>query len=90
MTTISARAVIRTHFIPCSNFRGARIKATCQAGSLTIEYPYELSGADCHWKAAKALIDKHELQWGDRFAVGQDDKGCYFTPVDTGYNVVEV
>lgn len=41
---ISSRAIIKTKFIGPTNYRGARIKATCQAGSITIPYSYDLSG----------------------------------------------
>lgn len=52
---------IHTKFIGPSNIRGARIKATAAAGSLTIGYPYELSGQACHRAAAEALATK--LGW---------------------------
>ena len=54
---------IITKYLPVTNSRGSRIKATCAAGSVTIAYPHELSGMDCHAKAAKALVNK--LQWND-------------------------
>lgn len=41
--------------------RGAKIKATCAAGSVTIGYPHELSGQACFRAAAEALSDK--LGW---------------------------
>jgi hypothetical protein len=56
------QAIITKYFGP-TNTRGSRIKAQCAAGSVTIGYPYELSGMDCHAKAAKALVNK--LGWTD-------------------------
>lgn len=52
---------IITKYLPVTNNRGSRIKAQCAAGSVTIDYPHELSGMDCHAKAAKALVAK--LGW---------------------------
>lgn len=49
---------IITKYLPATNFRGARIKASCERGSLTISYPYELSGNACHIAAVDALVSK--------------------------------
>lgn len=58
---------IITKFLSATNSRGARIQATCWNGKVTISYPYELSGVDCHRKAAEALIEKlqniADVQW---------------------------
>ena len=54
---------IQTKYLSATNSRGSRIKATCAAGSITIDYPHELSGMDCHAAAAKALVEK--LGWID-------------------------
>lgn len=55
---------IQTKFISPTNFRGARIKATAAAGSITIPYPYELSGQACHRAAAEALCAKLGWNYG--------------------------
>ena len=48
---------IRTTFIPATDTRGERIRATSPTlGQLTIGYPYEFSGSDCHRYAAEQLI----------------------------------
>lgn len=52
---------IQTRYLSPTNTRGARIKATCAAGSITISYPYDLSGQACHRMAAEALVKK--LDW---------------------------
>lgn len=54
---------IQTKYLCPTNSRGARIKATAAAGSITISYPYGLSGQACHRKAAEALVSK--LGWTD-------------------------
>lgn len=52
---------IQTKFIPASNTRGSRIKAWCEAGSLTIGYPHEHNEENAHLEAANAL--KVKLGW---------------------------
>lgn len=49
---------IITKYMPATNIRGSRIKATCSSGSVTIPYPYELSGQAVHRAAADALVAK--------------------------------
>jgi hypothetical protein len=52
---------IKTKYLPATNFKGSRIKASCEAGSITIPYPYELSGDKVHIFAATELCNK--LGW---------------------------
>ena len=52
---------IQTKYLGPTETKGSRIKAWCDAGSITIGYPYEYSGMDCHLQAAKALQIK--LGW---------------------------
>jgi len=67
-----------------TNTRGARIIATSASGErVTIGYPYELSGVDCHAKAAEALARKLEWiracdEFEDRFVAGATQKGYVF------------
>jgi hypothetical protein len=73
---------ITTKFLSATNTRGSRIKATCDAGSVTISYPYELDYPDTHRKAAQALVDK--LGWntdsyGNLIVGGlPNNAGCVF------------
>jgi hypothetical protein len=68
--------------------RGSRISATTASGiRVTIGYPYELSGVDCHALAAETLARK--LKWIDpeeafssRWIAGGTKAGYVF--VDTG------
>lgn len=55
--TMSGQA-IRTRFFGPTNTRGACIKADCDAGSVTIPYPYECNTTDAHRMAAKAMLEK--------------------------------
>jgi hypothetical protein len=59
---------IQTRYLCPTNTKGSRIKATCAAGSITISYPYELSGQAVHCKAAEALATK--LGWIDPYYGG--------------------
>ena len=54
------QAIICKYFGP-TNVKGSRIKAQCEAGSITIDYPHELSGQAVYRKAAEALVSK--LGW---------------------------
>jgi hypothetical protein len=73
---------ISTKFIPASNCKGSRIKATQSGwsnragGSVTISYPHEYSNAEAHWQAAKALAIK--LGWLDEFVCGSTPDGYVF------------
>ena len=58
---------ILTKYLPATNYKGARIKASCDRGSLTVSYPYELSGADCHIFAAEKLVEKFVNQDKQRY-----------------------
>ena len=49
---------IITKYLPATNTRGARIKATCNRGSCAIPYPHELDGDAAHNAAAQALVDR--------------------------------
>lgn len=49
---------IQTKYLPATNTRGSRIKATAERGSITISYPDELSGDAVHRHAVDCLIAK--------------------------------
>jgi len=70
---------IQTKFLPCTNTKGARIKAwvTDRTWSTTIPYPHELSNELVHFEAVKALIEKHKLEW--------DLTNMRFGGVENGY-----
>lgn len=52
---------IVTKFICPSNSHGPRLKAACDAGSVTVPYPHELDAERAHAAAAMALARK--LGW---------------------------
>ena len=68
---------IVTRYLGPTNTKGARIKATdCDDNSLTIPYPYELSGEECHRKAAEALCEK--MGWKGELFGGGTKEGYVF------------
>lgn len=73
---------IHTKFIGASNTKGDRVKAyTANGLSVTIPYPYDLSFEAVHFKAVKALVAKHQLDWDltdMRFGDSADLRGYVF------------
>lgn len=72
---------IQTKFLPCTNRRGARIKASCERGSLTVDYPHELSGDACHRFAVDALVSKFVREDEKRYGINHNP---WQTPYVTG------
>lgn len=70
---------IHTKFLSPTDSRGARIKAVHACGSLTVEYPHELSGQACHRFAAEKLAQKYGLNKPEYGALlgGQLADGSY-------------
>ncbi len=69
---------ITTKYLGPSNVRGARVKATAAAGSVTLHWDDSLSSNDNHNAAALALANK--FGWtGTWFAGGMPDASgsCY-------------
>lgn len=54
---------IQTKYLPCTNTRGSRIKATVGDRSVTIPYPHHFSHELVHFEAVKALVEKYKLDW---------------------------
>ena len=68
---------IETRYMPPTNHLGARIKATTASGkTLTIPFPYELSGESVHWEAAKELAES--LGWHGDYVAGSTRDGYVF------------
>ena len=47
-----------TKYIPATDYRESRIKASCERGSIVIGYPHEFSGDEVHREAVRQLIAK--------------------------------
>jgi len=54
---------IHTKFISATNLKGSRIKAFCDAGSITVPYTYDKGESDTHLDVAYQLVKK--LGWDD-------------------------
>lgn len=59
---------ITTKYIGPSNVRGSRVKATAQAGSITLEWDNALNRDQNHMAAAKALATKLDWDYGEFIA----------------------
>lgn len=72
-----AQAIV-TKYIPPTNTRCSRIKASAWVGSVTISWDYSLDVEENHLAAAKALADKYS--WRGNFVGGgsPDEKGYCF------------
>lgn len=87
---------ITTKFLGPTNFRGARVKATCQAASITLNWDHALNHEQNHNAAARALALK--LGWRGRWVGGALPDGCgncyclYSTSLDAviGYVAFEL
>jgi hypothetical protein len=62
------RQAIETKYLGPTNHRGSRVKATSQAGSITVSWDDALDVNDNHRAAAKALAKK--LGWPGHYAEG--------------------
>lgn len=67
---------ITTKYLGPTNFRGSRIKAMAEAGSITVSYDDSLNTQDAHAKAAQALARK--FGWtGEYYQGGLSDGYCF-------------
>jgi hypothetical protein len=74
---------ISTKYLPCTNSRGARIKAFDMDGnSVTVSYDHALSGEDVHRVAAETLRDK--MHWKGELIGGAVKGGSYVFVFDAG------
>ena len=59
---------ITTKYIGPTNYKGSRIKAVCDGGSVTIPYDYSLNIDQLHDRAAKYLMEK--MGWDNLQIIG--------------------
>lgn len=84
---------IETRFLPATNTRGSRIKATTLGNhvvSLTLSYDHAMNSWDNHRAAAEALIAK--LQWYDMsFYGGSTARGSvWVADLGRGHSLLRV
>jgi len=73
---------IVTKYLPATDTKGSRIKATCEGGSVTIGYPHELhQGQPAHRAAAQALAAKFNWPYKYLGAALPRNAGYVFVPV---------
>jgi len=70
---------IETKYLGPTDHKGARYKATAQAGSVTISQDYSLNYEKNHAKAAQAYADK--MGWTGNYVGGATKTGYVFVYV---------
>ncbi len=73
---MSGRQAIRTRYLGPTNFRGARIRASAEAGSVTVAWDYALNVSDNH--ACAVLRLQSVLGWSEAFRGGQFGSDYYW------------
>ena len=81
---------ILTKYIPATNNRCSRIKATCERGAITISFPHEFDIEGAHAEAARVLVARFIKEdvtkystpadknpWGRKFSTGGLPNGNY-------------
>lgn len=76
------RQAIITKFIGPTNYRGARVKATAEAGSVTIPWDHAQNPEDNHITAAKFLMQKFGWDKHNEILGGGYKNGYVFVMVD--------
>ena len=74
------RQAIKTKYLPCTNHRPSRIKASCDAGSVCVGWDYGKGCGTNHTDAAYALMQK--LDWQGTLVGGFFQGEYYFVIVD--------
>lgn len=93
---------IKVQYLGPTNHRGARLKASCERGSITIPYPHELSRDGSRRAALTALVDKfcaedrvqygtppEKNPWNCPWVGGEFDGVTYFVGSDGRHLVLE-
>lgn len=66
---------IQTKYLPVTNTKGSRIKATCAAKSIIVGWDYGLNVEENHTQAASILVS--ELGWNVELKSGQLKDGSF-------------
>ena len=69
------RQAIETHYLGSTNFRGGRVKAQADAGSVTVEWDHALNMELNHERAAEALAKKFGWLDNGSYLMGGSLKG---------------
>ena len=79
---------IRSYFIPCTNFRPSRVKAVCEAGSVTLSWDHDENIEGNHTSAVRALCKK--LDWHGTLAFGSLRDGTQTWVFVKDFTTIEV
>jgi hypothetical protein len=74
---------IHTKYYGPTNFRGSRIKASCDAATIWVPYSHQFSLEGEHRAAAMALLE--QLGWSGKWATGALPDGSYATVCIEGW-----
>jgi len=74
------RQAIQTKYLGPTDMRGGRIKASADAGSITVAWDHKLGIEANHTAAAQALAAK--LGWKGQWSGGGLASGCAYVLVD--------
>jgi len=86
VTYVSRQAIV-TKFIGPTNTRPSRVKATCEAGSITVSWDHRYDPENNHDATARALIEK--LGWRGEWVSGElPGGGSVYVMVATGSETV--
>ena len=80
-----SRQAIQTKYIGPTDTKGSRIKAWCQAGSLTIPMDHSLGLEERHAKAAEMLAAKLGRDWDYIQGGSPSGDGYVFIELPEGY-----
>jgi hypothetical protein len=72
------RQAIVTRFLPATGLKNNRVKASSDAGTITLDWNSEIDSESNHRAACEALIKK--LQWEGTYAGGWHNGDCVFVP----------
>ncbi len=72
---------IHTKYVPASNTKPSRIRATSDSGlTIIVSRDDSFTGHMVHFQAVKALVTKHKLDWNiDNMCFGGSSDGKGFT-----------
>ena len=76
---------INVKYLPATNTKGVRIKATCEGGSITTSRDYGLNTEQNYMEAAKQL--KSKLFWTGTMVGGHTKDGFVFVFVNGQYMI---
>lgn len=80
------RQAIVTKYLGPTDSRGARVKASAEAGSVSVPWDYELDAADNHIAAAEKYAQKYGWD-GAWFGGGTKDGYVFVNAVEQAFQV---